>query len=624
MDMSQLFQSGLPPDISVEAQNLAQRQEILKALLGRSLQPTEPFNYGRRASAISPLAPIAQVATAMMAGKGLRDTNAQGADLAARYNASIPQAMLLAEQARNGSPEVPGAPATGPTGNTSPSAATPAQAATPGNTTVSNAILMQHPATRALGMEMAKRNMEMQAFIDAAKKVQGTGTAAAGGTGAGGGGVPGAPAGFGGPAGGQPMEFWLNSDPTGKTYVEQLAKDYMETQKPVIDRGYGVGRIVNGKFVPDPASIDQIQKVEQLKANIAAGYKDPIVIHFSGGQDVQLSPFEAKAFYETGQLPARIQGQGAPGPTSNWVGKEPEGQFTGDLQSITEELGRIKDPVERAAAQRALQNQLGKVAPGATAPAAPAGLGTPGVTQSQPDLIRQAGDKAAAVQIGEGQGKEATAVFSDGAQAVQANRQLDNMSSLVTNFNPNRFQSLKSTFAAYLNGAGISEETTNKLLGTNVGDIRALTSQAVQLAGKLTRQTDAQPSQIQFLKNLQSMPNADMTAKGFAQVIAYMKDVNNYRIEKMIAQQQWLGSEPGIGGFEAAWAEKAKTLPFIWNQPQKATPGAPEVKAMPSAVPGAPPPPVGAKHVPRGNAPEGVDPEVWNYMTPEQKALWPK
>lgn len=55
------------------------------------------------------------------------------------------------------------------------------------------------------------------------------------------GGAPGAPpqaAGIqpGGPAGGIPMEAWLQVDPSGKSYMEQLAKDHMEARKPIVGR----------------------------------------------------------------------------------------------------------------------------------------------------------------------------------------------------------------------------------------------------------------------------------------------------------------------------------------------------------------------------------------------------
>lgn len=44
-------------------------------------------------------------------------------------------------------------------------------------------------------------------------------------------GVP--PQAMGGPAGGQPLQVWLQVDPSGKAYIEQLAKDYAAGQKPM-------------------------------------------------------------------------------------------------------------------------------------------------------------------------------------------------------------------------------------------------------------------------------------------------------------------------------------------------------------------------------------------------------
>lgn len=575
-----LFFNSLPPDIAAQVGDLQTRRSIMQALLQRGLAGAQPpQQHGRLASPMSPFAALAPVAEAYAGVHGLKDVNAQEMQLGQRYNEGITNAILSSQAAREGTPGSPGAPATGPTDQTSPSAATAATPPTAGNANIANAMLLQHPVTRGLGLEMAKRGMEMKMFTDEVAKYNAG--QAGGGTGLPGANaiptatgspmLPGMPAGFGGPAGGSPMSAWLIKDPTGGLYLEALQKDIMEQRRPVVNRGWGIGTMIGGKYVADPASLEQAKQAEQMKADIGAQYETPINLKMSGGQEIQLSRPEFKEFQKSGQLPDRYtqqSSQAVEGQPGSWLGKEPVGAFTGDPQQIAAQISRdIKDPTERAAALRAVQNQSG----GGIAPKP--GMGVPGASQTQADVIEQKGQTAAAEALGAGIGKEAHNTLTEGAQAVQANRQLDNMSQLATGFTPDRLQSLKSSFGAYLNGFGMPEAEVNKLLGTSVGDIRALTSQAVQMAGKLTRQTDSQPSQIQFLKNLQSMPNADMTEEGFKKVISYMRDMNNYRIEKMIAQQQYLQQKGGnIAGFEPYWAEKSKAIPFIWNQQTRVDP----------------------------------------------------
>jgi hypothetical protein len=57
--------------------------------------------------------------------------------------------------------------------------------------------------------------------------------------------APGLPGGFGGPAGGIPMEVWAAQDPTGKSYLEQLAKD---NQPVVLRQGDLVGKNPDGSY----------------------------------------------------------------------------------------------------------------------------------------------------------------------------------------------------------------------------------------------------------------------------------------------------------------------------------------------------------------------------------------
>lgn len=110
----------------------------------------------------------------------------------------------------------------------------------------------------------------------------------------------------GGPAGGLPMEAWIQVDPSGKLYMEQLAKDHAETGKPVINRGFGLGTMQNGRYVPDPASYDQALGIERSKAAMGVHHIQP-----AAGGSVPVFGNQLPGF---GGLPGSPQGPQQPAP----------------------------------------------------------------------------------------------------------------------------------------------------------------------------------------------------------------------------------------------------------------------------------------------------------------------
>jgi hypothetical protein len=90
---------------------------------------------------------------------------------------------------------------------------------------------------------------------------------------------------------------------------------------------------------------------------------------------------------------------------------------------------------------------------------------------------------------------------------------------------------------------------------------------AIKMAGQATRQSDAQPSQLQYFKMLESMPDIGRTPDGFNKIVAYLRDANNYNVAKLQNLEQWRNAHQGSAdGFEAAWPAMADKLPFVWNQ----------------------------------------------------------
>lgn len=384
--------------------------------------------------------------------------------------------------------------------------------------------------------------------------------------------------GLGGPAGGVPMEAWLAQDPTGKSYLDQLAKDsapqnvrpggslavkgpdgkytaafYSPNLGPGMmpKRDVTSGEVVGAAGIPGYIPAASAITASQAAARAFGGlpYEPPTTVQTKGAPTLMTRSQQIEA--ATGSLP--------PNP---FVPPEVQtARNSGQLEILRQELAKETDPKN----QTAIRTEIAALE-GAQRRGQP-------FTSQKPGLeLQDQGAAAAQKELGQQVGGIAADVFKTGAASVQAKRSLAEMSDMAKNYQPGMFQPLKSKMAQYLSQLpGISEDDANKLLKTNSGDIQGLTSAAIAMAGKLTRQTDAQPSQLQFMKTLESMPSAERSAQGFQKIMDYLNSMHDYNIEKMIAQQQWLDNPKNQGdpsGFEAAWAQKAKTLPFVWNQQQ--------------------------------------------------------
>jgi len=161
----------------------------------------------------------------------------------------------------------------------------------------------------------------------------------------------------GGPAGGLPMAAWLQVDPSGKAYMQQLAKDQAESQKFLVNRGFGGGRMVNGQYVRDPASEAQALEFERQKAAIAAQYAPPHNVPTESGQNVTVFPAEQPgiiAARQGAQAPAQAPATGAP------FAERPLHPVSRMLLNLNPGLGRfgVTEP-EEAKVQRATRQAAG-------------------------------------------------------------------------------------------------------------------------------------------------------------------------------------------------------------------------------------------------------------------------
>lgn len=305
-------------DYSTDVNQIERQRALANALQQQSMSPiqTPQTPAGGFTPHISPFEGFSKLAQAYAGNRRQKKADEQERALSGRVQSDY-QSMLA-----KGIGQLQGTPAT----QTSEDAAgnvTPAQAATGPNPMAALQTFGSHPMGQQF-VPLAMQEMQRQRLAEALRGGQGAPQTPqpspmnpAGpnpSVMAGSGPVPmqqgPQPAGMktGGPAGGLPMEVWLQADPSGKLYMEQIAKDYAESNKPVVNRGYGIGRMVGGQYVPDPASSEQALALERGKAGIGATYGVHNVQQAGGG----LIPTFGYQLPGFGGLPGMQGGQGAP------------------------------------------------------------------------------------------------------------------------------------------------------------------------------------------------------------------------------------------------------------------------------------------------------------------------
>lgn len=179
--------------------------------------------------------------------------------------------------------------------------------------------------------------------------------------------------------------------------------------------------------------------------------------------------------------------------------------------------------------------------------------------------LQDQGTNAEQKKYGDIRGEAGGKTITDAASSVMALRQLNQAEDLIKGFTPDKFQPMKQALGEYMIAAKImSPEEVNKQFG-NIGDMKALNAMMVGLAGRLTRQTDANPSQLQFLKLLESMPAGSSTEDQIKKVLRGMRDSHMVSIEKLDQQQKWLDNpahQGSLDGFENAWTKSSAQLPM--------------------------------------------------------------
>ena len=218
---------NLPSPYQADLAKIAQQQKMAELLQAQSLQPTERYSYKGIEARTPATAGLAKVLQAMggayLQKQGLEEQKALGE----RYRADQMADLTALGTAINRAAVAPNQQEMARLLMTSP-----------------------NPAHEALGLQTLQKNAQRQAFINAGNAGNVPAAPAAAPTAAPGAMPSAAPAAapaaaptaqpaaaaalsrFGGPAGGQPMSVWMELDPTGGKYTEQLAKDFTEQNKP--------------------------------------------------------------------------------------------------------------------------------------------------------------------------------------------------------------------------------------------------------------------------------------------------------------------------------------------------------------------------------------------------------
>lgn len=402
-----------PTDYTAEGMAIERKRRLAEMLMQ---QGQEPLQTNQMAGGyVVPISPLQGLAKALQTGVGAWSMNRQDKaekELAAKYRTDLSDTLTKSQQALAGSPAIPEQPPMTPNddnGNPNPPVAgTPAQAP---NAQLAASLLMQHPATQALGMQQIGADMARQQTRQRLADVLGMTGGAGAATGAAGGGNA--------MSGISPQIIGLmtSGDPT----LAKLGEALLGASKGIAQRpGAPVVNPITGQVIAQPTP--SVPPGMQLNvgangpsASPLPGYASakeglnsipdpsaaPIKVPLSGGQTAELTQPEWVEFNRTHQLPARF-GQTPPSqPPANPSGALALDQLPADERPLAEAVMRASEQGQPLTLQ---------------GPAPKTTLGTPGLTQSQENVISQERQKAGGKAADEAFAKDYVSFTQGGAQ----------------------------------------------------------------------------------------------------------------------------------------------------------------------------------------------------------------
>lgn len=556
-----------PNDYSYESDAIARQRAYADLLRQQAMEVPQGQMAGKFYVKPSPIQGLAKVFQGYVAGQQQEDADTKQKALGLKYQTDLADVLTKSNTALIGTPYMPGANPATPNddeGNVNPAVAP--SPAVPGNPLLAAQMLMGHPATQALGMTQIGSDMSRRALVAALGGVPGTSTGQSTPAGsAAPAGAPGASTGMqmGGPAGGVPMAAWLQGDPTGKSYLEQLAKDNQANNQPVINRGFGVGRMVNGAYVPDAASGRQAAEtagaVEGAKLGAAAPFsmqQMEVPIYLPGGDQikVKMNAMQAHAYQTTGQLPpeiaASIPGLSQPGvPNMPASGAAPN--IVPPSQMPPQPPGDI--PIQNAAFRA---GQFGPVTLQGMPPGLPQGPGTApgrpviGRGQSQAEEITQDRQRTAGNAVDKGFGEEYVK-FATGGGAADAAKGLSQLNEVLGALNRPKAMlsgpmlgSMPDMVKKFTNPGAIA-------MRERVEDVAQRSMRAI-LGGQFAEKEGENVIKRAYNQNLSEPENAIRVGRLFEQLKqAYEAKQSATRyFEQNGTLQGWKGKLPSMGDFD--------------------------------------------------------------------------
>lgn len=271
MAENKLYNFNLPGPYQAELARIADQQRMAEMLQAQSQAPSERYSYKGIEARTPATAGLAKLLQGFGGAYFQNQAREEEKALGERYKTESSDILRKAFEAGAGTPAVAGRdipessfvpsgsdltdlvpPTRVPEGQpgegniVQPAYTIPGRAAVAPNQQEMARLLMTspNPAHEAFGLQQMQKNAQMQAFINAGNAGNAPSVAPVATTGGAmpTGGAPGAAPGnppmaaamskFGGPAGGQPMSVWMQIDPTGGKYTEQLAKDFTDQNKP--------------------------------------------------------------------------------------------------------------------------------------------------------------------------------------------------------------------------------------------------------------------------------------------------------------------------------------------------------------------------------------------------------
>lgn len=441
-----------PTDYAAQLAELERRRQYAALLSQQSIEPLQQLSVGGVAGRNSWTQVLAKLLQGGLGGYERQQVEEGQKNVAQQYQNDLIKTIELADKAGKGVPATP--PEQLPEDVQGPPA--PGSPAIPGSPELRAAILMRHPLTQAIGQTELQDTMRRAALIQAfaqngnpqASPSQPPAPDAAAGTSAAApwmqqnqpapssamqpGGIQNLP-----PAGGIPAAAWLSQDPSGKSYMEQRAKD----NAPISTR-YGIftqdknnpgqyapagGALPQGalpyQFGPNgqpdvrpyPGQVAGTAALAGAQAGARAGAEMPygtamtkVPVYLPGGDQitVDLNPVQMHQYNTTQQLPPEIAAS-IPGLPQNTL------RLTAPSDESAKAIGRQLD------AQRIPYSI--SVTSGAS-PQPQAGPPVIGRTQSQSEQITQERQRAGGKSMDEAFGKDLGAFIGGGAQ--DATRQL--------------------------------------------------------------------------------------------------------------------------------------------------------------------------------------------------------